>query len=108
MAIMFEMNEPAFREWVESRPSVVQDLVRRYPPNVLYRMKTSGNRGTIVAYAEDGTVRVRVRPEYNLLDFPREVFGVHPSDLEECEPPAPDEIVGIIGEATCEFRELDS
>ncbi len=86
----------AFESWLATRPQDIQDLARRYPPGVLYMMKSSGHRVTIIAYAEDGTVRVNVGDEYNFVAFPREVFGVNPEDLEECDLPGPDEPVGSL------------
>lgn len=80
--------------WVRSRPPVIQDLATRYGPTTLYRLKSSGHRCTIYSYAEDGTMTVKVTGEYNRVLFGRNVFGVEPDDLEECDPPGPDEDVG--------------
>lgn len=76
--------------WLASRPESVQKLALRYPPNVLYRLKTTGQRYSCISYAEEGTVRVLVQPRFNPMQFfPLEVFGIDPADLEECDVPAP-------------------
>ena len=88
MAKIAELTDPdAWEEWVSTRPPVVQDLCRRYPPDRLYLLKPTGHRVTILAYNENGTVRIYVSAQWNLLVFEREVFGIDPSDLEECDIP---------------------
>lgn len=94
MAKVREMNQEAWDEWVSSRPKSVQKLCRRLPGDRLYQMKSTGHRVTIYSYAEDGTVTVDVTGKYNALTFERQVFGVKPEDLEECELPAADEPLG--------------
>ena len=77
MAKIAEINQSGFNEWLQGRPNCIIDMVKRYPPDVLYRMKSTGQRVTIIAYAEDGTVRVLVSGDYNAVIFDREVFGVN-------------------------------
>ena len=89
-----EMNTKAWDEWVASRPPVVQDLCRRFPPDRLYRIKSSGHRCTLVSYSEDGTMKVNVTGQYNFVTFDRQVFGIKPDDLEECDLPGKDEHLG--------------
>lgn len=99
MATLFEWTDEKKREWdawVAERPECVRVLCKRLPPNKLYRMKSTGQRVTIAAYAENGTVRVNITGQYNALVFEREVFGIDADDLEECDVPAPDEPVGAI------------
>lgn len=91
-----EMNMKAFDEWAESRPPEVQELIRRLPPDRLYRMKSTGSRVTLIAYAEDGTVRVNITGEFNAVVFERQVFGVKADDLEECELPKEGEPLGAM------------
>lgn len=94
MAIVEPVDEAALKVWAESRPPIVQALIRSHPPGRLYRIKTSGHRATLYAYDEDGTIKVHVTGKYNLVAFDRTVFGVKPEDLEECELPGPGEILG--------------
>lgn len=99
MAIIIEMTEEQQKEWdkwVESRPPVIQKMAKAYPPNRLYRLTTTGQRVTILAYGEDGTIRVLVTGKYNFISFDREVFGIEPATLEECELPEKSELVGTI------------
>lgn len=99
MAALFEFDparQAAFDEWLASRPLHIQSLVRRLPPNRLYRHKKSGHRMTIVSYAENGTVTATVSGQYNFCVFEREVFGIPVDDLEECDLPSPDEKLGAV------------
>ena len=96
MANFAEINQSGLNEWLQGRPDCIIDMVKRYPPNVLYRMKSTGQRVTIIAYAEDGTVRVLVSGDYNAIIFDREVFGVNIEDLEECNLPDSNERLGTL------------
>ena len=94
----------AWEDWVSSRPPVVQDLCRRYPPDRLYSMKPPGQRVTLVSYSENGTVTVDVSAQWNVVTFERQVFGVDPATLEECDLPADDEPTGAVLTAEGEIR----
>jgi len=96
MAIVNEIDPAAWKDWVESRPVEVQELCKKLPPDRLYRMKDSGHRVTIYSYSEDGTVTVNVTGEYNTLTFDRQVFGVSPDDLQECDLPEEEEQLGTM------------
>ena len=97
MAKIAELTDPtAWEEWVSSRPPVVEALCRRYPPDRLYSMKPHGLRVTLVSYSESGTVTVDVSAQWNFVTFGRQVFGVDPADLEECDLPADDELTGAV------------
>lgn len=91
MAIVKPMDMALWDEWVASRPPEVQELCKRLPPDRLYRMSPNGERVTVFSYNEDGTVTVEIRAEYNMVVFERNVFGVKPDDLEECDLPSPNE-----------------
>lgn len=93
MAKIAELNIELWDEWVSTRPPVVRDLCLRYPPDRLYRLNT-GQRVEIIAYNEDGTITVDVNMFWNYLVFERRVFGVNPTDLEECDLPKDDEVLG--------------
>ncbi len=93
MAKICELAE-SWQEWVDSRPPVVKALCEKYPPNILFRLKDTGQRVYVISYQESGTVRVAITGEYNLINFSREVFGINPADLAECELPLPGEPLG--------------
>ena len=96
MAKVKELNQESWDEWVATRPPVVQWLCRRLPPDRLYRMKPNRQRVTLVSYSENGTVTVAVSGEFNAVTFERQVFGVNPDDLDECDLPAKDEVTGVL------------
>lgn len=87
-----------WEQWVSERPDNVRPIARRVNPWTLYRMKPSGHRVTIYSIEEnkDGTVtlKVNVLGQFNFVAFERQVFGIPPDDLEECELPDDDEILG--------------
>lgn len=84
--------------WVSERPDNVRKIACQFDPWTLYRLKTTGQRVTIGAFDEEGggkvSVRVNVSGEFNFVTFERSVFGIDPSDLEECDLPGPDEPLG--------------
>ena len=92
-------EERAYRNWVASRPENVRAVAERFDPWCLYRMKSTGHRVTLYSFSEseDGkiTLTVDVLGDYNLLIFERRVFGIDPDDLELCEPPNPNELIGV-------------
>jgi len=94
MATLCELDEKEWGKWVKTRPKIVRENCEKFPPNKLYRLKNTGHRVTIGAYAEDGTMRVYVSGDYNLVAFERQVFGIKPEDLEECDLPTKDEMLG--------------
>ena len=95
MADVFKLGSE-WEEWVNTRPAVVKDLCLRYPPNKLYRIKTTGQRVTIHSYAEDGTVTVDVTGEFNRVIIDTQVFGVAATHLVECDVPGPNEPLGTV------------
>jgi hypothetical protein len=94
MAKISEIDQAAWDKWVAERPPSVQTLCRLFPPDRLYLLKTSKHRVTIHSYSEDGTMTVYVSGDYNLIVFPRPVFGIKPEDLVECDLPAEGEPLG--------------
>ena len=97
MAKIAELTDPAaWADWVSSRPPVVRDLCIGYPPDRLYSMSPNGERVTLVSYSENGTVTVDVSAQWNLVVFERQVFGVDPANLKECDLPAEDEPTGAM------------
>jgi len=83
-----ELDQEMWAEWLAGRPAVIRDLATRFPPNLLYRLRETGSRVTLHSYSEDGTMTVTVGKEFNeFLWFERNVFGIEPEDLEECDLP---------------------
>jgi len=98
MAKVADLNDSWF-DSVAERPLVIQEMCRRYPPNLLYYLNPPGQYVTIYSYFENGTVCVNVMGDFNHLLFPRCVFGIDPKHLTECE--IPDEEGSVL------FAELD-
>lgn len=88
------LDSPEYQRWLNQRPGFIRTMAKFYPPDRLYRMASTGQRVTIVSYAEDGTVTVDISGKYNGLIFEREVFGIEPADLTECDLPSSAEAVG--------------
>jgi hypothetical protein len=86
MAKLFEIS-PEQRAWLDSRPPVIKAMTDRWPPNLLYRLKTTDQRVTLYSYSEGGTVTVDVTGDFNLHIMDVQVFGIDPNDLEECDLP---------------------
>jgi len=95
MTELFEITEE-MNDWIKTRPENVQRMIELFPPNKLYRLKTTGNRVTIYSYSEDDTLTVEVSGEYNAVMFERRVFGIKPEDLEECDLPDENESLGAV------------
>ena len=94
-------NLAAWKKWVAERPESIRKVCERFDPWTLYRLKTTGQRVYILSFSEPGldgkvTCRVGVSGEFNLLTFERDVFGIDPDDLEECDLPGPDEQLGSL------------
>lgn len=107
-----EEQRAGYEEWCASRPPHVAEVARRLPPWKLYRMKSTGHRVTLYAFDENGeegavTLRVNVTKEYNFVTFERQVFGIDPDDLEECDLPGEDELLGTLYEGEEADRFID-
>ena len=96
MAIITELDQKRWDEWVATRPPIIQELCKKFPPNRLYKLKSSNHRVTLYSYNEDGTMTVIVSGEHNAVMFERRVFGIKPEDLEECDLPGKDEPLGTM------------
>ena len=99
MAKVWEFNDiqrAQWQKWMKERPEVIREMAERLPPNLLYRLKSSGQRVTLYSYCENGTVTVLVSGQYNVIVFERRVFGIKPEELEECELPGEGELVGAV------------
>jgi len=79
--------------WLAERPACVRAVAEKLSPWTLYRLRSSGHRVRVFCFSEhdDDTVTVRVLVEHRWnpegLLFERQVFGVDPSNLEECALP---------------------
>ena len=91
-----EVQQQEFDAWVAARPPQIQAMIQNHPPDRLYRNKAyqGTQRVVITAYHEDDTLSVAVLGMYNCCAYERNVFGVKPSDLEECDLPAEGELLG--------------
>lgn len=93
-------QEAGWQEWVASRPAGVRAVAERFDPWSLYRMKSTGQRVTIVSFGEplDGcpvTLTVWVSGKFNFTIPDLQVFGIDPDDLEPCDLPGPEELVAV-------------
>ena len=92
--------EQDWKDWVASQPDNVRVVAERFEPFSLYRIRHTGQRVVVASFdtQKDGkvTLKVLVPAEFNLVIFEWGVFGIEPDDLEPCELPAPDEVVGAV------------
>lgn len=103
-----EPNDQAFREWVAARPPHIRAGIKALPPWKLYRLSSSGHRVTIHSYDECAcggleyhddccgglSLTVSVTGRFNLVNFSRNVFGILPRELVECDLPEAGERLG--------------
>lgn len=92
-----EDQQRLWREFVDSRPPNVKAVAEKLAPWLLYRLR-SGHRATLhgIDEHEDGsvTLTMSVTGDFNAVMFDRNVFGIHPDDLEECDLPAAGDPLG--------------
>jgi len=84
-----------WKKWAAKRPPVIRALAERFDPWTLYRLD-GGDRVHVLSFCEDGTVTVAVTRHFNLVIFERQVFGIHPEQLSECDLPSKDEPTGVL------------
>ena len=89
-----QAQEDGYRQWVRKLPKKPRAIAKRFDIWTLYRLKETGHRVMLHSFADDGTVTVIVSAKFNLVLHEREVFGIPPDQLEECDLPAADEEVG--------------
>ena len=93
------MKEQKFDKWVATLPQICQDVAKRIRPDTLYRLGETGQRVYPLSYAEDGTITVAVDSRFNFItSFERQVFGINPDDLTECDLPGPNDPVGMLAD----------
>lgn len=111
MAIIREFTPEEASEWakwVRSRPPTVRDLCERFPPNRLFRLKSTGDLVTVHSWCENGTITVDVTAEFNAVLFERNVFGISPDDMEECDIPGPEVVTGALMSADQVDENIDA
>ena len=79
-------------EWFLSRPEIIQNLCRQFPPNTEVVIKDTMQIGYLYSYFEDGTISVGIDAERSFVEGghisvfgPNEdyrVFGLKPGDVE--------------------------
>src|SRR5580698_10105167 len=89
-----------YKAWVRKRPPVVRAVAERFDPWTLYRM--GDHRVYVLSFAGDGTLTVAITGQFNRVLFARQVFGVPPDSLEECDLPDEDEVLGLVIAETTE------
>lgn len=95
-------QKAGWSQWVAERPDNVRKVAERFDPWTLYRMKDTNQRVTLYSFGEqaDGgvTVTVNITGQFNLIAFDRQVFGVDPDDLEECDLPEGEPLGEVLNE----------
>jgi hypothetical protein len=89
-------QQEGYAKFVRKLPKKVRKVAERFDIWTLYKLKGTGDRVTIAAFANDGTLTVIVSGKFNLLMAERKVFGIEPDELEECDLPAADEPLGAV------------
>ena len=93
-------QKAGWSQWVAERPDNVRKIAERFDPWTLYRLKDTDKRVTLHSFGEqpDGgvTLTVNITSEFNLISFDRQVFGIDPDDLEECDLPVDGEPLGEV------------
>ncbi|MDE2470084.1 MAG: hypothetical protein KGL35_15405, partial [Bradyrhizobium sp.] len=92
-------EERIWQEWLATRPPVIRELAPKFPPYKLFRLTTTGQRCFVIGYSEDRTLQVQIDGAFNLVSFARQVFGIDPDTLVECELPAEGELLGDVSAA---------
>lgn len=95
-----EENLASFKEWIATRPEHIRPVVARFPPWGLFKMRDTGQRVTVYCVSEhkDGGISlvVDVTGQFNFLLMERRVFGIDPDNLEPCDLPKKDELIGSL------------
>ena len=99
MAKYFEPTQEEVDGWrvfKESLPEKIRIVADKFEPWRLYKMSSTGHRCYVHSIGEDGTMMMTVSDKYNLVMYPRIVFGIPAEELTECDLPDPGERVGSI------------
>lgn len=74
---MNEQITKEFYDWLDTRPEIIQELGKKYPPWLDYKL--NGKPCQLLSYCEDGTVTVNTSDIFGLVGY--NVFGVNPEEL---------------------------
>ena len=91
--IHFQKDSDDWKEWYDTRPPIIKDLIDKYPPWILYQFEY--NRVFVCGWNEEGTVHLAVTGQFNRITHERQVFDADPTDLIECDLPDKGELVGF-------------
>lgn len=76
-------NRDAWKQWLAERPDSVRSVAERFTPWTLYRLTTTGQRCSVLAFDEGGTVRIQAEhPALGRISAV-DVFGIDPAELAE-------------------------
>ena len=113
MANVYEPSKQqraTYERWVSERPSPVRVVAERVKPWKLYKLRSSGHLVVLYSFDEhdDGTVtlKVDVTGRFNALAFERRGVGIDPDDIEECDLPGEDDLVGTPSDGIQPFSQL--
>lgn len=102
-----EGGEKIWQDWLESRPPEIRAVAEKYPPYLLFKLKSTGRRVTVESYGEkEGggvSLTVLVTGEFNQVIIDTSVFGIDPDDLEECDLPE-----GPVGTVLTEEEDVEA
>lgn len=77
-----EEQTQAWAKWLVEHAEV-RELAEKYPPNYIYRLKTTGQLVILRSYCENGEVSIVVPVVLNAWPLAtKHVFGINPDDLE--------------------------
>lgn len=74
---MTEEYKQEFYDWLDTRPQLIQELGKKYPPWLPYTL--NGKPCQLYSYCEDGTVTVNTSDIFGITHY--NVFGVNPEEL---------------------------
>lgn len=99
----------SWAEWVAARPEPVRKAAERFPPWELFEYNQ--HKVYAVSYQEHDddivTLTVRVDPNFNLVAFGRDVFGVDQEELTvEADLPKDGDLVGALLASETEVEEF--
>ena len=90
MANCYIFDIERFKNDIRTAPKKLRDIMMRYPPNRLYRLKKSNQLVTIDGYLKNGRIGVSLECVFNpglLPDFNGYEIEIAPDALEECALP---------------------
>jgi hypothetical protein len=99
-------NIANYAKWCADRPREVREVCKQFVPWELYKLKDTGHRVIVHAISqhkdENGdptgkiSLVVDVLGKFNFLAMERRVFGIKPEQLEPCDLPEKNELLGSL------------